>query len=213
MSRLKGIVQDYFTIDSCHDIYHLKRVHNLALKLQFKEGGDKYVIGVASFLHDVHRIIQVQQGSYCLPKDSLDTVNKMLIRAEVNSEKIPAILRAIEFHEEYSFSEQGKTVDDIETLILQDADNLDAIGAIGIARAFSYGGLHNMPIWNPDISISNECHDESSNSSSVVHHFYSKLFKLGENMNTSTAKAMATSRIEYMHKFVDIFLSEWKVEI
>jgi len=94
---------------------------------------------------------------------------------------------------------------------LQDADNLDAIGAIGIARTFCYSGYHNVPMYNDKIPINNEVkYSEGRISPSTIHHFYEKLLKQGEYMNTKTAKEMAKERTEFMKKFVDKFLEEWE---
>ena len=131
---------------SGHDIYHLKRTLNNALTLQEKEGGDKLVIAISAFLHDIHRIIQKETGKFCSPKDSLPKVKEILDKTNLTEEQKEKVLHCIEFHEEYKFSESGKTVNDIETLILQDADNLDAIGAIGIGRTFSFGGANSVII-------------------------------------------------------------------
>jgi uncharacterized protein len=129
--------------DSSHDFYHMKRTYALALNIQQKEGGDKIVIGVAALLHDIHRIIGRKSGKYCSPKDSLKEVNKILNKLNLKEDQKKRILHCIEFHEEYDFSKNGKTVNDLETLILQDADNLDAIGAIGIIRNAMFVGTIN----------------------------------------------------------------------
>ncbi len=89
-------------------------------------------------------------------------------------------------------------MDDIETLILQDADNLDAIGAIGIGRTFTYGGSHGITLWAPEIPLNSEgSYDESMiHDPSTIHHFYHKLFRLDENMNTNVSKEIAIKRIQ-----------------
>ena len=130
---------------SGHDIYHLKRTLNIALTLQKKEGGDKLIIAVSAFLHDIHRIIQNETGKFCSPKDSLPKIKSILDKTKLTGEQIKNVLHCIEYHEEYNFSDNGKTVSDIETRVLQDADNLDAIGAIGIGRTFAFGGANNSP--------------------------------------------------------------------
>jgi len=194
---------------SGHDIYHLERVFSLALHLQEKEGGDKLVIAVSAFLHDVHRIIQNETGRYCSPKDSLPKVREILEKAKISEDKIKIILHCIEFHEEYNFSTDGKSVDDVETMIVQDADNLDAIGAIGIVRAFVYCGANKIPIWLPDLPFNREVFDESEKDPSEIHHFYSKLLRLKDNMNTETAKRMALKRHKFMEVFLKQFFTEW----
>jgi len=205
----KQISAMFSSESSGHDIYHLKRVLNLALHIQKKEGGDRFVVAVSAFLHDIHRILQKETGRYCSPKDSLPKVDEIIRNVGIKGEQAAKILHCIELHEEYNFSKDGKTAKDIETLIVQDADNLDAMGAVGIARAFSYGGAHGVPIWNPNIPFSREVYDESENDPSEIHHFYSKLFKLKDNMNTKIAKKMAIGRHKALKDFLKEFFKEW----
>ncbi len=210
IEKLKPYVIDLFKRDSSgHDISHLIRTMNTALYLQEKEGGDRIIIGIAAFLHDVHRIMQNESGKFVLPKDSLEKVKEILSHIDLTDEQVNKICYAIEQHEEYNWN--GKNVDDINTLILQDADNLDAIGAIGIGRTFSYGGSHNVIMYDDKVPLNqNDDYSESNgDDESTIHHFYHKLFKLGDNMNTTTAKNLADRRIEFMKTFVKEFLDEW----
>ncbi len=210
IKQLEKEVKGLFLNDSSgHDFYHLKRVLNIAKSLQQKEGGDRIVIAVSAFLHDLHRLIQNETGRFCSPKDSLPKVKLILDKIQLSFEQKNQILHCIEYHEEYGFSKKGKTVSDIETLIVQDADNLDAIGAIGIARTFSYGGAHGVNMWNPEKSFRRKYYDENKKDVSVIHHFYSKLLKLKGNMNTKTAKKMAGARQRYMETFLAEFFDEW----
>tara|TARA_Y100000310_G_C20682341_1_gene816711 strand:+ start:1675 stop:2322 length:648 start_codon:yes stop_codon:yes gene_type:complete len=204
----KEIKELFHKENSGHDLHHLKRVLNLALTLQEKEGGDKIVIGVAAFLHDLHRVIG--NGKYCSPKESLPKVKEILDKVELSEVQKERILHCIEFHEEYNFTEEGKTVHDKETLIVQDADNLEALGAIGIARAFMFAGAKKVPMWIPELPFNREKFDDAVLDPSEIHHFYSKLLKLKENMNTETAKKMATERTTFMELFLKEFFAEWK---
>ena len=214
INKLEKQAKSIFNLESSgHDIYHLKRVMNLALNLQEKEGGDRLVIAIASFLHDIHRIMQKEHGRYCTPEESIPKIIELLKNLDISEGKKEKILHCIKFHEEYEFSKNGKTAKDIETLIVQDADNLDGMGAIGIARAFSYGSAYKRPIWIPDIPLEQKKFDETVNDSSDIHHFYSKLLRLKDNMNTETAKKMALKRHLFMEKFLKRFFAEWKGEI
>lgn len=195
---------------SGHDLYHLKRVLNIANYLQKKEGGDKTVIAVGAFLHDMHRIIGKETGKFCSPKDSLPKIREIIDKTKLTIEQKDKILHCIEYHEEYNFSKKGKTVSDIETLIIQDADNLDAIGAIGIGRTFAYGGVHSLAMWIPEKPFKRKYFDEDKEDASTIHHFYSKLLKLKDNMNTATGKKMAIKRHKYMEQFLREFFYEWK---
>jgi len=191
----------------------LKRVFNLAINLQKKEGGDILVIAVSSLLHDVHRIIQAKTGNFCSPKDSLSKIREIIEKVKLPEDKVKNILHCIEFHEEYGFSETGKTVQDLETLIVQDADNLDALGAVGIARAFMYGGLNRIPMWVPEIPFDRKVFDEGKHDPSEIHYFYSKLLKLKDNMNTKTAHKMALKRHKFLENYLKEFFKEWEGKI
>ncbi len=211
--QLAAILKQRFKDDkSGHDFYHLERVSNLALSIQKKEGGDRLVVGTAAFLHDIHRLMQNQTGAFVHPKESLPEVLNLLKKVGFPEDKTNQVLHCVEFHEEYSFSENGRTVNDLETLILQDADNLDAIGAIGIGRTFAYGGANGVTLWVPEVPLdSQSAYDESmGNDPSTIHHFYHKLLRLGRSMNTKTGQEIAKSRIAYMEEFVDRFFKEWQ---
>jgi uncharacterized protein len=211
---LKPYVEELFKSDSSgHDISHLVRTMKLALYIGEREGADKLIVGIAAFLHDVHRIMQNESGVYVSPKDSLVRVREILSHVSLTNEQVEKICYAIEYHEKYNWN--GDNVEDINTLVLQDADNLDAIGAIGIGRAFSYSGAHNSPMYRDDIPLENsdKYTENSGDDPSSIHHFYHKLFKLGENMNTKTAKEISEKRINFMKNFVNEFLSEWNVEL
>lgn len=210
IEQLKPIVLDYFKKDSSgHDISHLERTMRTALYLQEKEGGDKIIIGISSFLHDVHRIMQNERGVFVSPKDSLDTIKEILSNIDLSEEQVEKICYCIEYHEQYNWN--GNNVNDINTLILQDADNLDGIGAIGIGRTFSYGGSHNIIMYSEKTPLNenNDYSEFNGDDESTIHHFYHKLFKLGDNMNTQTGKELAKKRIDFMKLFVKEFLNEW----
>jgi uncharacterized protein len=192
---------------------HLYRVYNMALRIQKKEGGDRLVIGVAAFLHDIHRVMQADTGKFYPPKDSLPTVKKLLESIGFPKDKINKVLHVVEFHEEYSFSYKGRTAHDIETLIVQDADNLDATGAMGIARSFTFQSQLKIPMWHPGKEKMTKHFDEHRTDKTVIDHFYNKLLRLKDSMNTKTAKAIAKGRHEYMVAYVKRFKDEWFAKI
>lgn len=207
---LKPYVIELFKNDSSgHDISHLIRTMNTALYIQGKEGGDKIIIGISAFLHDVHRIMQNRSGKFVSPEDSIGKVKEILHHTDLTEEQLNKICYCIEHHEEYNWN--GNNEEDINTLILQDADNLDAIGAIGIGRAFSYGGCHNIIMYddNTPLNQNDNYSEENGDDPSTIHHFYHKLLKLGENMNTKTARELASERTEFMKIFIKEFLDEW----
>jgi uncharacterized protein len=214
ISELKPFVMELFKDDSSgHDISHLTRTMNTALYLQEKEGGDRIIIGISAFLHDIHRLMQNETGVFVSPRDSIPKVKSMLSHIDLTEDEINKICYCIEYHEEYNWN--GNNVDDINTLILQDADNLDAIGAIGIGRTFYYGGAHNVLMYDETVPINekNDYSEAGGDDPSTIHHFYHKLLKLGDNMNTKTAREIAYKRTEYMRDFVHEFLNEWNANI
>lgn len=210
IEKIRPYVLDFFKDDySGHDIGHLERTLNNALYICEREGGDKVIIGVAAFLHDVHRIMQSKEGKFVSPKESLSIVREILSNTDLTDDQIEKICYAIEYHEEYNWN--GNNVSDINALILQDADNLDAIGAIGIGRAFNYGGSHNVEMYDGSkpLNENNDYIESEGDKESTIHHFYHKLFKLADNMNTHTAKVLADQRTKFMKEFVNEFLKEW----
>lgn len=210
ITELEAKVEKLFEKDTTgHDIYHLKRVMNTALTIQEKEGGDRLIIAVSALLHDLHRIMQNETGTFCTPKQSIPKIRKILNEVDLTELQKEKILHCIEYHEEYNFSKNGKTVSDIETLILQDADNLDAIGAVGIGRTFSFGGFYKVKMWIPEKPFDREMYSEAEKDPSIIHHFYSKLMKLKGNMNTETAKKMANKRHQFMELYLNEFFDEW----
>lgn len=211
IEQIKPYVYNLFKDDSSgHDISHLIRTMNIAVNLCEKEKGDKLVVGIAAFLHDIHRIMQNEIGKFVSPKDSLPKVKEILSNTDLAAEDIDKICYCIEYHEEYNWN--GNNVRDINTLILQDADNLDAIGAIGIGRTFSYGGAHKVLMYDETVplNIDEDYSESNGDDPSTIHHFYHKLFRLADNMNTDSAKKQAIERTEFMKQFVDEFLKEWE---
>lgn len=209
--RLQAMLKERFQDEaSGHDIYHLFRVDLLARRIQAAEGGNNLVICVAALVHDLHRILGTGNKTYCSPKNSLPEVEKLIEPLGLDQEIITKVLHCVEYHEEYNFSEDGKHAIDLETLILQDADNLDAMGAIGIGRSFAFMGAHGKPLWLPDVPVDRPFYDESEMDISTIHHFYHKLLKLKDNMNTATGKQLAIERNAYMERFLEEFLAEWE---
>ena len=212
INLLRSEVKIIFSKDSTgHDIGHLARTMNNALFLQKYEGGDKLVIGVSAFLHDIHRVVQNEQNKYCSPKESLPIIKELLEKIKIPVDKTKKVLHAIEYHEEYNWNNPDNQTNDIETLILQDADNLDAIGAIGVARTFQYSGAYGLPMYDESVPIdkNNPWNESKGHDASNIHHFYNKLFRLCESMNTPTAFALAQQKKEFMENFVETFMEEW----
>ena len=215
IKKLMPIIKEMFKdMTGSHDLNHFLRTMKLALYLQSKEGGDEIIIGISSFLHDVHRLIQSKTKKYVTPKESLDKVLEIIkdTKLDLSNEQISEILFCIEHHEDYNWN--GNNVDDINALILQDADNLDAIGAIGIGRSFGYAAINNQPFYDEKIPLEKfDGYEEKLKDVSNIHFLNNKLIKLGDNMNTKTAKKIAKSRVKFNNDFIDEYIKEWNVEL
>lgn len=195
-----------------HNLDHFIRTMKLALFIQSKEGGDPVILCVSSLLHDVHRLMQGNSLTYVSPKESLSMVRNIIDASnlELTVEQIDEILFCIEHHEDYNWN--GNNVSDLNTLILQDADNLDAIGAIGIARSFGYAAVNNQPFYLDSVPLEKfSGYSEKVMDISNIHFLNNKLIKLGDNMNTNTAKEIASKRVKFIEEFIDEFLEEWDV--
>ncbi len=196
-----------------HDIYHLKRVVSLANHIQKIEWWDKEIILISALLHDIHRIIANERGTYCEPKESLTIISELLQDIKIKESKKNHILHCIEFHEEFNFWNWKKTVNDIETLILQDADNLDSMWAIWIARTFAFWWAINRSIFDPEHKLDNDIEFNNYKKDISSYHFlYNYNLNLKNNMNTKTAKTMAKERHQFLDHFLNEFMSEWKGE-
>lgn len=212
--NLEEKIKDLFVNEnSGHDITHLKRVANMALKIQRTEGGNREVIGIAAFVHDLHRVIAIEKGKrYCSPKESLDYIEKLLSDSNIGNLTIKKVLHCVRYHEETNFMGKQRIANDLETLILQDADNLDAMGAIGIARSFTYGGAHKIKIWDgKPLGKIEDFRDISIDSPTTIEHFYDYLLKLKNTMNTDTAKVLAEQKHKFMEEYLQAFLGEWNL--
>lgn len=209
IEKLKPLVLEMFK-DECsgHGIDHLERTLRNAMYIQSKEGGDELIIGISAYLHDIHRLLQNKYNRYISPGNSIVVVKQILSNIDLTNSQIDKICYCIENHEKYNWNDNN--VDDINTLILQDADNLDAIGAIGIARAFAYGSANGIPIYSENIEENtSDCYIESGDKeNSTIQHFYDKLLKLDKNMNTQTAKNIAKKRAQFIKEYINEFMNE-----
>lgn len=183
--------------DPAHDYNHIIRVLKNAKKISKKERVDMRVITAAVLLHDIISYQKSDPRSKNSSTESAKKSRKILKNYNFTQVQIDTIADAIRDH---SFS-RGATPSTIEGKILQDADRLDALGAIGIARTFAVGGAEDRPFYyNKDPFCKNHIPDDKS---WTVDHFYKKLLLLEKTMNTSTGKAEAKKRIKIMKKFLE----------
>ncbi|MDQ0197600.1 HD domain-containing protein [Neobacillus ginsengisoli] len=192
-----------------HDWYHVDRVRRNALHICIQEkAGDPFVIEMAALLHDISD--EKLNESAAKGEVKLDTFLKTISLTSEQVDHIKQIIASIS----YKGGRQTELISD-EAKIVQDADRLDAIGAIGIARAFAYGGKKGQPIYDPAINVREEMtyEDYRNGKSSSINHFYEKLLKLEGLLNTDTAKRLAESRQKIMEDFLLQFSQEWNGQL
>ncbi len=191
-----------------HDWWHIYRVWNLSKYIAKTENVnvDMFIIELGALLHDIGDSKFYDGNEEIGPRKAREFLTSLNIEEEVivHVEKIIANIsfRGGKYTQKFKSSE----ID-----IVQDADRLDAMGAIGIARAFNYGGYKGREIYNPEIKPDlNMTKEEYKNSnSSTLNHFYEKLLLLKDRMNTKTGKSMAEYRHKFMEQFLDEFYEEW----
>ena len=195
---------------SGHDWWHVYRVWEMAKHILKEESGDTFIVELAALLHDV--------GDWKFHSGD-DTVGPRMARRILSKQGIPeeVINHVCEIIRNAPFKGTGvKTrMQTLEGKVVQDADRLDAIGAIGIARAFAYGGHQNLPIYKPNqkpiLHRTKKEYLESRNS--TINHFFEKLLLLKDQLNTKTAKKISRERHRFMEKYLNRFFKECKGEI
>lgn len=199
-------VKQKLTGDSSgHDWWHIYRVWNMSKRIQEKEGGNLFIIEMAALLHDV-----ADWKFYENEEEGEKIIVDFLNRHELETDVIQAVVDII-----MNVSFKGAGVKDkmisTEGKIVQDADRLDAIGAIGVGRTFAFGGKFGNEMYNPEIDVKmHQNFDEYKNKKgTTINHFYEKLLLLKDRMNTNTAKQIAETRHDYMQNFLNQFMDEW----
>ncbi|CEN92507.1 MAG: HD domain-containing protein [Paeniclostridium sp.] len=195
------VIKKLFGEASGHDWFHIERVYNLAKFIAKEEGADTFIVEMAALLHDI------DDWKFSKNENLVEIFLNEIKLHKSDIEKIKSIINTMSY--------KGGVVDStqysIEGMIVQDADRLDAMGAIGIARAFAYGGNKNRVIYDPSINpMEYKNLDEVKNKNNhTINHFYEKLLKLKDLMNTDTAKKIAHERHEFMEKYLNEFFYEW----
>lgn len=207
IQRTAEYVQSEFARDSSgHDWWHIVRVRKTALALCKQEGADVYTVELAALLHDLDDW-KLSPSAGGRPVRAEAWLRQMGVEP-ARAEHICEIIAGLSF--------KGALVETpmrtLEGQIVQDADRLDAIGAIGIARAFAYGGHKGRLLYDPASPPQRHASFEQyqNSGSATINHFYEKLLLLKDRMNTPTAKKIAAERHAYMEQFLEQFLREWQ---
>jgi|TARA_B110000967_G_scaffold39527_1_gene39262 uncharacterized protein len=204
------VKQELKNAEGGHDWWHIERVWKTAKHIAKSEEVDLLVVELGALLHDIADS-KFHDGDESIgPRKA----RAFLYTLEIEENVINHVIRIIE-NISFKGGKEAQTFQSTELDVVQDADRLDALGAIGIARTFNYGGFKNREIYNPTIpSDLNMTKEEYKNSTAPsINHFYEKLLLLKDRMNTATGKAMAAKRHQFMESYLKQFYSEWEGEL
>ena len=202
-------VKEFFAKENTgHDFYHTLRVYNMAKKIAEHENCNEELVYLGALLHDVddHKLVGQEDEPFKNAKTYLRSQG--VSETEIN--QICQIISQVSFK-----GNDSVVPDTLEGMIVQDADRLDALGAMAIIRTFIFGGSHNIPIHIPELKPrENMSEDEYYKyNRTCINHFYEKVLKLKDLMNTQTAKKIAIHRHEYVEEFLEEFYGEWEGRI
>ncbi|WNB93967.1 HD domain-containing protein [Bacillus sp. NEB1478] len=206
IDKTEAFVKKQLLNDSSgHDWYHIYRVKQLAENIAEQEKADRFICVMSALLHDLAD--EKIAGS---EEKGLEDVKQWLHSIHVDNEDLIHILTIIKTMSFKGGNQSPMTT--IEGEVVQDADRLDAIGAIGIGRTFAYSGAKGQLMYDPEIPVRETMTKEEyrSQKSTAINHFYEKLLKLKDYMNTSYAKQLAEERHNFLKQFLDQFFSEWE---
>lgn len=210
IAKTKLYVKEQLTgAEAGHDWFHIERVYNNAVHIAENEACDETVVKLAALLHDIADS-KFHNGD--------ETVGPRTARAFLEKEEVPeeTIAHVVAIIENISFKGGNfeRTFHSKELDIVQDADRLDALGAIGIARTFNYGGFKGRELYNPSVApqLTMSKEEYKTNNGPTLNHFYEKLLLLKDRMNTATGKRLAEGRHRYMEQFLAQFYAEWEGE-
>lgn len=193
-----------------HDWFHIERVYKNALLISKTEDVDITVIALSALLHDIADA-KFHDGDESIgPRVAREWLESQSTDAEIINHVV-AIINNIS----YKGGKSLRTISTIELDVVQDADRLDAIGAVGIARTFNYGGFKNHKIYDPEVPVNLNMTKEAYKKSTAptLNHFYEKLLLLKDLMNTESGKRIAQKRHDYMEGFLGQFYAEWNGEV
>lgn len=189
-----------------HDWFHIERVYKNALLISKNEDVNLFVVQLGALLHDIADSKFHNGDETVGPK----VAREFLMKFNVDSAVIDHVVKIIE-NISFAGGNELQRFNSLELDVIQDADRLDAIGAIGIARTFNYGGFKNRTMFDPEIKPNLEMTKEEYKASNAptINHFYEKLLLLKDKMNTKTGRQIASERHKFMEQFLEQFYAEW----
>lgn len=196
---------------SGHDWFHLERVWKIAKQIAIKEHANVFIVEMGALLHDIadHKFVKD------FKTESIQRTTEILSQFNtISQQEVEAVIHIV-LNCSYKGGVEANNMNSLEGRIVQDADKLDAIGAIGIARTFAFGGKFGSLLYHPDIKPITHDNLESyhKNRSHTINHFYEKLLKLKDLIYTDSAKVIAKERHEFMILFLKQFYKEWESEL
>lgn len=204
---IRNAIRPNFEHDaSGHDWHHIERVYRNAMYIQSKEGGDAEVVALAALLHDI--------SDHKLNGGLLNQGGKVASQILAEYGAPDALISQVAYivdHVSYKGAGTSSDIGTLEGKIVQDADRLDAIGAIGIARTFAYGGHKGQSMYDPDhqVQLHSTFDEYVSGRTTTINHFYEKLLLLTDRLHTATAQELARERHVFMEQFLQEFYAEW----
>jgi len=193
-----------------HDWFHIQRVWNNAKLIAKNEAANLFIVELGALLHDIADSKFHNGDESVGPKVASDFLQKQ----EVSAEIINHVVKIIE-NVSFKGGNIQQEFNSIELEIVQDADRLDALGAIGIARTFNYGGFKGRALYDPEIEpdLNMTKEEYKASTAPTINHFYEKLLLLKDRMNTKTGKKIAKKRHEFMELYLEQFYAEWNGKV
>ena len=189
-----------------HDWFHIERVFKNAIKIAASEEVDEFIVALGALLHDIADSKFHNGDETVGPR----VARNFLEEQQVEEEMIIHVENIIK-HISFKGGNEAQKFSSPELDVVQDADRLDALGAIGIARTFNYGGFKGRALYDPKVkpNLNMSKEEYKASSAPTVNHFYEKLFLLKERMNTKTGRELADQRHQFMEEFMEQFYAEW----
>lgn len=208
IEKTKGFVKASLKdAEGGHDYFHIQRVLTNALLINREEGANEFIITLGALLHDIADYKFHNGDETVGPK----TARKFLSAQGVDESSIDEVVKIIE-NVSFKGGNEKQQFRSKELDIIQDADRLDALGAIGIARTFNYGGFKGRALYDPEVkpNLAMTKEEYKASNAPTINHFYEKLLLLKDRMNTETGKKIAAERHAFIKQFLDQFYAEWE---